>query len=414
LPMESVWSHMESLKFLMVSTHYPPAHLGGDARFVEYLSNELVRAGHEVHVLHSPYAFSLQRGFMPDLDEVTPGGVHRHVHLSSFRRVDPVLGLALGRGPGSVRRFRELVARLKPEVIHWHNTKGFIGRPVASPSGLSLYTAHDFYAVCPRSSLLRPGQKLCQDPFLCQSCLLRWRKPPQLWRVLNMRAMRPPEGFTVISPSEFMARRLSRDGIRSGHILRNFAPDRGVISSGSGGSRVVYIGILERFKGLMTLLEAFDRSRDAQGFELSVFGEGSLRAALEGRTRSLGLEGRVRIHGHVHLDEVKDTLRETAAVIVPSESYENAPLAALEALSMGIPVIGSDIGGLPEIVRPENGSSLFPPGDAVRLAEEIVGLWNSRGSLGERSKKARAAYEASYSPEAHLRSYMGILRGQTT
>lgn len=402
---------MESLKFLMVSTHYPPAHLGGDATFVEYLSNELVRAGHEVHVLHSPCAFAAQRGFMPGLDTTTDGGVHRHTHLPSVGRVDPVLGLVLGRGSGSFHRLRDLAGSLKPDVVHWHNTKGFIGRPVALPRSLSVYTAHDYYAICPRSSLLRPGQRLCQKPFLCQSCLLRWRKPPQLWRALWGRAMRLPDELTVISPSEYMAKRLSEDGVRVDHILRNFAPDRGQVRLGDSPRRVVYIGILERFKGLMTLLDAFNRSRDSQGFDLSVYGEGSLRAALENRVKSSGIEGRARIHGHVPLDEIKGALGDAAAIIVPSESYENAPLAALEALSMGIPVIGSRIGGLPEILGPDSGSVLVPPGDSASLARELVALWDSRGDLLNRSRKARTAYESSYSPKAHIAGYMRILKG---
>lgn len=402
--------HMESLKFLMVSTHYPPAHLGGDARFVEYLSNELVRAGHEVHVLHSPSAFVLQRGFLPDLDKVTRAGVHRDLYLSAFGRVDPILSLMLGQSPGAVERLREVMRELKPEVIHWHNTKGFIGRPVATPNTPSLYTAHDYYAVCPKGSLMRPGQRLCQDPFLCQTCLLRWGRPPQPWRALFMRVMNLPDGFTVISPSKFLADRLSRDGIRVDYVLRNFAPDRGLIPSRSGVNRIVYIGALERYKGLGTLFEAFARCRDLQGFNMSVFGEGSLRSELEYRSESLGLERRVQIHGFVPLDELKDTLREAAAIVVPSESYENAPLVAIEAMSMGIPVIGSRIGGLPEMLGQESGSVLVPSGDSARLAEEIVNLWNQRMNLSERSAKARKAYEIMYSPEVHLKAYMKIVR----
>lgn len=413
MPIASVWNPMESLKFLMVSTHYPPAHLGGDARFVEYLSDELVRRGHEVHVLHSPAAYAVQRKTMPVLDRVTPGGVSRHTYIGGFKRMDPLFSLVLGRGLGSNSDFGEIARKLKPDVTHWHNTKGFIGRPVASDSGESLYTAHDFYAVCPRSNLLRPGGRLCERPLLCQTCLLRWRKPPQLWRVLWMRVVRPPEGFTVLSPSEFVAGRLRREGIRVDHVLRNFVPDRGTIPSrGSEANRIVFLGVLESFKGPMTLLEAFGRCKDEQGFELSFFGEGSLKEPLKNRVRALSLEDRVHVRGFVPLDDLREHLEETAAIIVPSESYENAPLVALEALSMGIPVIGSSIGGLPEILQPDSGSTLFTPGDAGLLSREMVALWNERGALAERRRKARAAYEKGLSPDAHLREYLEIVRAR--
>jgi glycosyltransferase involved in cell wall biosynthesis len=401
---------MESLKFLMVSTHYPPAHMGGDAIFVEYLSNELVRAGHEVHVFHDPHVYALMRGHLPNLDRVTPGGVHRATYKSAFGQTDPVLSLMFGRGPRSVRQFREIVDRLKPEVIHWHNTKGFIGRPVAIHDALSLYTAHDYYAVCPRSNLLRPGMKTCEHPFLCQSCLLRWGKPPQLWRACGNRVLKLPEEVVVISPSEFLAKRLAREGLKVDYVLRSLAPDRGVISPRRGASRLVYLGTLEGTKGLMTLLEAFNISKDCQGFDLSIFGEGPQRTELESRMKTLGLEERVKLHGFVSLDKIKDTLSDAAASIVPAESYENAPLSAIEALSMGLPVIGTAIGGMPEILGSESGSVLIPPASPTRLADEIVNLWNNRGTLSERQAKARAVYDSFYSPEAHLKAYLGIVR----
>ena len=229
-----------------------------------------------------------------------------------------------------------------------------------------------------------------------------------------MRTMKMPGELTVISPSEFMAKRLSEDGIRVDHVLRNFVPDIGLEAPGRGASRIVYLGILERHKGVMTLLEAFNSSKDSQGFELDVFGEGSLRPELEKRIALLGLNGRSRIHGFVPLEETKDTLREAAAVVLPSESYENAPLVAMEALSMGIPVIGSNIGGIPEILRPESGSRTYPPGDSERLAAEIVKSWKEREALPEWSARARAEYVASFSPETHIRKYMEILDKPTT
>lgn len=404
---------MESLKFLMVSTHYPPTHLGGDARFVEYLSNELVRSGHEVHVLHSPYAYALLGRSVPRLDEVTAGGVRRHTYLPSTGRLDPLLSLAFGQGKGSVRRLQEICGEIKPDVVHWHNTKGFIGLPFATGRGASLYTAHDYYLVCPKGNLIRPGFRMCQDPILCHWCIMCSRKPPQLWRILGSRVANPPEGLAVISPSEFLARRLRRDGIRVDHILRSFVPDRGrLVHRERGVSRIVYLGALEMLKGPLTLLDAFSRCRDMQGFELSLFGEGTLRRVVTERVSALSLGDRVRVHGFVPLDELTGTLEETAAVILPSEMYENAPLVALEALSMGIPVIGSDIAGISEILRMDSGSTLFAPGDRDRLAHEIVALWDARGDMSEKRRKARETYEKRFSPDAHLKDYLSIVQAR--
>ena len=131
---------------------------------------------------------------------------------------------------------------------------------------------------------------------------------------------------------------------------------------------------------------------------------------LESRIKTLGLEGRVKLHGFVPLDRIKDTLSDAAAIVMPSESYENAPLSAIEALSMGFSLIGTDVGGIPEILGPESGSVLVPPGSPTRLAEEIVNFWNNRGMLSEHRGKTRAAYDSFYSPEAHLKAYLRIVR----
>ncbi len=402
---------MESLKFLMVSTHYPPAHLGGDAKFVEYLSAELVRTGHEVHVLHSPAAYMLQRRVLPALTGVSKGGVFRHVYNPRAGRIDPIVTLMMDYGTSARTAFRELVSELRPDIVHWHNTKGFIGRPVSTPASISMYTAHDFYAVCPRSSLLRPGFRPCASPILCQTCLLGWRKPPQLWRGPKRRVVRFPEDMKVISPSIFLARRLAEDGIRVDHVLRNFVPRTTIAPAEFGDpTRITYLGILERQKGLLTLLDAFHRSRDLQQFRLSIYGEGSIKTSLKRRIGALGLANRATVHGYVPLEELTAVMRETAAIIVPSESYENAPLAALEALSMGMPVIGSDMGGLPEILHPDTGSILFRAGDAEQLSRGIAALWDEKGTLSKRRQMARAAHAAKFSPEVHIPAYMDILR----
>ena len=60
------------------------------------------------------------------------------------------------------------------------------------------------------------------------------------------------------------------------------------------------------------------------------------------------------------------------AVVLPSEWYENAPMSVLESYALGKPLIGSDIGGIPELVKHDETGSLFPPGDVGRLAATLA------------------------------------------
>ena len=396
----------------MISSHYPPNHLGGDAVMAKYLADELARRGHEVHVLYDPEVYSLVRNArMTDPAPHGKGDPIIHTPTSRSGRIEILLRLSLGWSGKMREEVNGLTKSLKIDVVHWHNTKGFIGRPFAPQEKTTLYTAHDYYLVCARSNLARPDKSFCQKPLLCQTCLLRWRKPPQLWRVGPRRVIRLPSEIKVMCPSDFMSRRLERDGITARHLLRNFVPDLAppVSAEPSAGDSIAFVGMLEPHKGPRTLLEAFAGSRDRQGFKLHIIGEGSLRSELSGRVKDLGLADRVSVPGFLPRSEVESIRRNSAAIVVPSEWPENAPLTALESLALGIPVLASDAGGLPEIVNSESGSMIFKAGDVKSLADCMASLWQDRTHLGEMKRKAREAYVTRFSPPVHVAQYLKIV-----
>ncbi len=401
---------METLRFLMVSTHFPPQHLGGDAGFVELLSRELISRGHEVHVFHSPASYELLRDARPIVpDETADGGLKRHPFTSRFGRLYPIIELSLGFMGAAENSLKELTRDLKPDVVHWHGTKGFINRPFASDGALSLCTAHDYTTVCPRSSLLRADMSICQTPKLCTVCHLKWRKPPQLWRAgKKRRVVSIPDQMKVLSVSDFVAHRLGQDGIRVHKVIRGFVPDRGgdIRRDSSSPDTIVYLGLLEYHKGVLQLLDSFFKTRGDQGFRLAIIGEGTLKGELKRRIERLGLGDRVSIPGFIGREEVEAIRKNAAVQVVPSIWYENAPSVILEAYSLGLPVIASDIGGLPEIVGPDSGSLLFPMGDVDGLASLIVDAWHTRDSLNDRRRMARRTYETRFSPDTHLSLYL--------
>lgn len=400
---------METLKFLMVSTHFPPEHLGGDAVFVEYLSNELLKRGHEVHVFHSPATYRLLRGKQrKNTDRRRPDGLTTHPYASATGRADPLLALSLGLWGRATSGLLELEKKIGPDVVHWHNTRGFIGRPFPFEGKISLYTTHDYTPVCPRSNLLKPDISLCDDPRFCTICCMRWRRPPQLWRTGGRRVLRYDDGLKILCPSEFMAARLRSEGVPVHKVMRLFVPDLGgdFRRDQATGDTIVYLGLMEKHKGIETLLDAFLRTMDQQGFRLHMIGEGTLRSELLKRTGKAGLGGRISIPGFLSRGEVERIRKDAAAQVIPSIWYENAPSVAAEALSLGLPVIASRIGGLPEMVGPESGSVTFEPGDSAELGDLLVSLWSDRGGMGERRRKARAAYEKRFAPHIHLEEYL--------
>ena len=407
---------METMRFLMVTTHYPPLAVGGDAIFVESLSRELAARGHEVHVLFNPAVHTLvKKGIGTTYREETSDTVIRHEHRPSARVVNALLAYSFGRNPSAEDELNRIVRKFGIDVVNWHNTKAFFGVPSTNARLRYLYTAHDYFSVCPRSNLTRPDKSYCEDPRFCQMCLLRWKRPPQFWRVGAHRSFKFPSDLKIICPSEFMARRLRKDGIRVASVLRTFVPDPGTeyIGRPESSSRITYVGVLEEHKGVSNLVEAFSDSRNEHGFSLTIIGDGTLRESIIQRVRKLELENRIEVTGFLTKKKMREYVKDSAALVIPSQWPENAPAVVLEAFAQGIPVIGTDVGGLPEVLLESNAALIVPPGRSGRLSEAILQLWSNSSMRRVMGRRAREHFENHASIESYQSRYFGIINCPT-
>jgi glycosyltransferase involved in cell wall biosynthesis len=165
------------------------------------------------------------------------------------------------------------------------------------------------------------------------------------------------------------------------------------------------VGTLTSFdpvKGLDVLLDAATALPQAR---LALFGEGD-SAALRKRARSLGLDGRVSFPGHVR---ARDALARMA-VFVLSSYMENAPLALLEAMAAGVPVVATRVGGVPELV-PEGTGLLVPPGDPAALAAAIGRLLDDPELARAQAEAARQHAEAGGGAAAMVDRTLALYKG---
>jgi glycosyltransferase involved in cell wall biosynthesis len=171
------------------------------------------------------------------------------------------------------------------------------------------------------------------------------------------------------------------------------------------GDRFVYVGRLSREKGVHTLIEA----AAAAGVSLDIVGSGPAEGALrEAAVRAGGGRADVRFLGYLSGTALQRAVAAARAVVVPSEWYENAPLAVLEACALGKPDIASAIGGLPELVDDETGWT-FAAGSTDALAERLsraAGL--ADGALRRLGMAARQRVQRHFSPERYLDSIRTI------
>jgi len=107
-----------------------------------------------------------------------------------------------------------------------------------------------------------------------------------------------------------------------------------------------------------------------QDFELLLVGDGPQRAEIKATIRTLGLAGRVTITGWATSEQVRRYINSARALVLPS-FYEGLPVAAMEALALGRPVIATYVGGVPELVRDGLNGWLVPPGSVSALAQAI-------------------------------------------
>jgi glycosyltransferase involved in cell wall biosynthesis len=385
----------------MTSTFYPPYHLGGDAVHVKYLAEELVKRGHEVHVLHSLDAYRVKRKSLPEKAEIN--GVHIHTIKTRFN-LSSYMAYVFGNSSPILRKFEELVKEVKPDVVHNHNIS-LLGYGLLKKRGnyLNLYTAHDYWLICQQNNLLKNGSEICDDGS-CFLCSLKCGKPPQLWRHGKEFRESVENIDILIAPSNYVKDKISEKFNVKAVTIPNFVPEPPSYIEPSGFSNFfLYAGVLEKHKGITTLIDVYKEISGEIDAKLLIVGAGNLRDKIKEYIKRNGLETKIALLGWLDHSLLYRLLKDANALIMPSLGPENCPLIALEALSLGTPIVASDKGGLPEIARKIDKDLIYNSSDQLK---KILLNFNKNSYS---SSSIKAIYERYYSPEVYLKSYLKII-----
>jgi colanic acid/amylovoran biosynthesis glycosyltransferase len=142
----------------------------------------------------------------------------------------------------------------------------------------------------------------------------------------------------------------------------------------NGPVRAICVATLNELKGHAVLLDALATGgSQLERVSLDLVGGGPLESSLRAQVERLGLESRVQFHGRRTEDEVARMLDQAdvfvlASVVTPTGRMDGIPVALMEALAAGLPVIASRLSGIPELIRDGETGLLAPPGDSVDLA----------------------------------------------
>jgi glycosyltransferase involved in cell wall biosynthesis len=403
------------LKFLHLTTFYPPYSFGGDAMFIYRLAHALGDAGHEVDIIHCIDSYHLQHPAEPQIKFPDHPNVTTHGLRSGYGLLSPLLTQQSGRPYLKQKQIHAVLSKKRFDVIHYHNIS-LLGPHVLSlesdgSQAIKIYTSHEHWLICPMHVLWKFNNRPCEKPE-CFRCVIMAKRPPQLWRYTGQleRASRYVDQF--LSPSRFTAKMHSERGFPQPFVHLPDFIDRIDHEWKRAGPRpqeqpyFIFVGRLERIKGLQTLIQLWERGPDV---DLLVVGTGTYEPELRKLAAS---NNRIRFLGPASQSELGALYFHALACIVPSITYETFGLIVIESFARKTPVIVRDLGALPELVHDSNGGFVY------RTDEELVAAMHRiakapklRSDLGENGYRALIKR---WSREAHMDLYFDVLRRVAT
>jgi glycosyltransferase involved in cell wall biosynthesis len=297
-----------------------------------------------------------------------------------------VLPLERTVDPAGAKKLAEL-ARVV-DVVHAQDRRTGLLTRLWRPDGTPrVYTVHglpDPYLPIPANAGRRPGLR------------------NQLaYRGLDAWLARRSDAVVVASQAlaEQLRRRLGFPAERMEVIPNGVEP----VEPTAGGDLVASISMLEPVKGLDAFVRAaaaIKNSGDSGGARFEIFGSGP--AAAELRELAEGLGAPVAFPGHVPAPEVLPQLR----IFVLTSWFENCPMALLEAMMAGVPVVVTGVGGVPELVA--DTALVVPPGDPDALADALRRLLEDTALAADLGARARARALTEFTAERNARSMIDL------
>lgn len=326
------------------------------------------------------------------------------------------------------RVYRQVLAevrRFQPDLVHIHNVSGASLAPFAACRRLQVpvvLTLHDLWLLCPNNMLYQEDGTLCDvttRPSGCSQCFRRydfWANIPQRRKVFdrlveNVRLFVSPSQKLIdlhVAAGYAQERfRLVPNGIKPALFQIPSDPFVRETAAECEPSRtLLFAGAMVETKGIQTVIQALPKlARYLDDVRVLIAGTGEERY-----TRALrSFEPfTVRPLGKVPFHEMRALYAASDLTLVPSTCHENSPMVIYESLMAGTPILGSTIGGIPELVQEGRTGYLFSTGDPGHLVERTVQHF-SLSAHERRSMRRRCAKYA----QGHLTLDLHLDRLQT-
>jgi len=320
----------------------------------------------------------------------------------------------------SRRDIQKLLREERPDIVHTHNTFFTISASIfgaCKDAGVPVVqTLHNFRILCPVSTLCRNGAvcRECIDESLLRG--VRYgcyhQSKSKTAAVALMLAAHRARGTWVkevsayIALTNFAKRLFVENGLPEEkiYVKPNFVepdPKRSTVPA----QYAIFVGRLSPEKGVSTMLKAWKLLPTP--IPLKIVGDGPERAALEAEVRRLGLQ-QVDFLGRLDRAEALQYLNGARFALVPSLWYEGFAVVLVESFACSVPVLGSRLGAMQELIRDGVTGLHFNPGDTHDLAQRAQWAWDHPQEMADMGANARQEYLTKYTADKNYDILMGI------
>lgn len=182
-----------------------------------------------------------------------------------------------------------------------------------------------------------------------------------------------------------------------------------------GGPTILFVGRLVERKGVPVLVDALAELRRSIQARLVIVGDGPERAAVERRAAERGVRDAIEVRGRVSDDGLRAAYAESDVFVLPAivdsrGDTEGLGVVLLEAMNFGVPVVGSAVGGILDVVVPEESGLLVPPGDAEALAAALRRLLTDGALAARLGEAGRRRVQTHFSWDTIVARWLSVYR----
>ena len=404
------------MRILLVNKFYYLA--GGVERYVLGWERILRKNGHEVII----FSMKDQRNDESRYSKYFVDNANFSINGSIFDKLKTGINSIYSRE--ARRKLEQLIRDTRPDIAHIHafcyQLTPSILLPLKEANIPVVMTSHEFKPICPNQRLfnLYKGET-------CEDCA-----GEKFYYAISNRCIKNSlfvsllgsiEAYVskfldiynnyidiIITPSLFMRNKFLVSRVKKEkrivHIPNFINIEEYTPNQKYNGTEFSYCGRIDGNKGIETLIRACKQVNNGR---LLIIGEGEWKDKIQDLIGSEKIQS-VDILGYKKGNELFEIINRCQFTILPSECYENGSFAILESMALGRPVIGSNIGGIPEFINDGVDGLLFEPHNVDDLADKIQYLIDNKDIVSDMGKEARRKVEERYNSDHHYERLMDV------